>query len=178
MGGKELVDTAPTKTVIHMANTSPNRIKTLHQQSTIMLSRSFQGESSVLRVRLRVIKTHYEYTLAHYEYALAEWICISGSANTHHFHLVHIHNGWVCICNEFFMTLKSDSHYWSLTLRTAAEKNSPLLYQLYASLSIWLLYKIFSGRSEKEFWLAQTIPSVIIFSSLKPLKWKLIADPI
>ena len=37
-----------------------------------MLSGSSQGESSVLRVRLKVVKTHYDYTLAHYEYALAE----------------------------------------------------------------------------------------------------------
>ena len=37
-----------------------------------MLSGSSQGESSVLRVRLRVIKTCYKYALAHYEYALAE----------------------------------------------------------------------------------------------------------
>ena len=37
-----------------------------------MLSGSSQGEISVLRVRLRVIKTHYEYALAHYEYALVE----------------------------------------------------------------------------------------------------------
>ena len=37
-----------------------------------MLSGSSQGESSVLRVRLRVLKTHYEYVLVHYEYALVE----------------------------------------------------------------------------------------------------------
>ena len=41
-----------------------------------MSNGSSQGESSVLRVRLRVVKTHYKYALAHYEYALAE-------ANTH-----------------------------------------------------------------------------------------------
>ena len=41
-------------------------------ESTVMLSGSSQGESSVSRVRLRVVKTHYECTLAHYEYALAE----------------------------------------------------------------------------------------------------------
>ena len=58
-----------------------------------MPSRSFQGESSVLRVRLRVIKTHYEY-------ALAEQIRISRSANAHHFHLVHIRNGQVHIPNQ------------------------------------------------------------------------------
>ena len=56
------------------------RLDLITSQSTIMLSRSFQGESSVLRARLRVVKNplqnyvlaHYEYTLAHYEYALAE----------------------------------------------------------------------------------------------------------
>ena len=34
-------------------------------ESTIMLSCSSQGEISVLRVRLRVVKKHYKYTLAH-----------------------------------------------------------------------------------------------------------------
>ena len=77
-----------------------------------MLSSSSQGESSVTRVRLEGHKNPYEY-------ALAEWICISGSVNTHHFHLV-------CICNGFLMTLKSDSQPSTVNLRTAPEKNSAL----------------------------------------------------
>ena len=54
-------------------------------QGKIYLSFSFERESSVMRVRLRVVKNthyeyalaHYKYALAHYEYALAEQICIS-----------------------------------------------------------------------------------------------------
>ena len=43
-----------------------------------------------------------------------------------YFLLVRIHNGLMDICNGFFTTLKSDSHYWTLTLRIAAEKKFPL----------------------------------------------------
>ena len=76
-----------------------------------MFSGSSQGESSVFRVRLRVVKNHYEYTLAHYEHALAEANTHQGKWNRHHLLLVHIRNGLVHICNGFFTTLKSDSHY-------------------------------------------------------------------
>ena len=69
-------------------------------QSTIMLRLSSQCETSVMRVRLRVVKkTHYKYALAHYEYTLVERTRISGSVNKHHFHLVHICNGLVHIHN-------------------------------------------------------------------------------
>ena len=101
---------------------------------TIMLSDSSQGESSVLRVRLRVVKnplrictsplwiciSRSEYTLAEVEYtSLPPSVYCNG--------LVCIRNGLMHIRNGVFMTLKSDSHYWTLTLRTAAEENSPLL---------------------------------------------------
>ena len=50
VGGKEIVDTPPTKTVIHMANTSPDRIKTLYYQlyaslSIWLLCKIFSGRS-------------------------------------------------------------------------------------------------------------------------------------
>ena len=77
-----------------------------------MLSGSSQGESSVLRVRLRVVKNPLRiYALAHYKYTLAEVNMHYQKWNTHHFLLVHIHNGLMRIRNGIFMTLKSDSHY-------------------------------------------------------------------
>ena len=69
-------------------------------QSTIMLRLSSQCETSVMRVRLRVVKkNHYKYALARYEYTLVEQTCISRSVNKHHFHLVRICNGLVHIRN-------------------------------------------------------------------------------
>ena len=41
-------------------------------ESTIVLNRSSQGESSVLRVRLRVIKNPLRICISRSEYALAE----------------------------------------------------------------------------------------------------------
>ena len=51
--------------------------------------------------------------------------------------LVHILNGLVCIRTGSLKTLKSDSHYWSLTLRTETEINSALLKMS------WLKSKVF-----------------------------------
>ena len=64
----------------------------LPQESTIMLSGSSQGESSVLRVRLMVVKKPLRISISISEYALDEW-------NTDHFFLVCIRNGLVHICN-------------------------------------------------------------------------------
>ena len=78
-------------------------------ESTIMLSDSSQGESSVLSV-----KTHYEYALAHYEHALAEVEYAS-------LLLVHICDGLMCIRNGFLrpssVTLITELSPWELPLR-------------------------------------------------------------
>ena len=54
----------------------------------LMLSDSSPGESSVLRVKLRVVKNPSQMHISGSEYALAEV-----EYNAHHFLLVHIRNG-------------------------------------------------------------------------------------
>ena len=57
-----------------------------------------------MRVRLEGHKKPLRIHTSESKYTLAE-------ANMHHFLLVHIRNGLMCIRNGFLMTLKSDSHY-------------------------------------------------------------------
>ena len=80
------------------------KVRVIVQSTIIMLRRSSQCDTSVMRVR--VIKNPLQICSSPLQICTSPLqIYISGSANTHHFH-----NGLVHIPNEFFMTLKSDSH--------------------------------------------------------------------
>ena len=102
-------------------------------EGRIFHSWSSQGESSVMRVRLRVVKNPLRiricplwictsplwicisplriYALTHYKYALGGSDVYSTSTNEYSLLLMHICNGLMRICNGFFTTL-------SLTVNT------------------------------------------------------------
>ena len=80
-----------------------------YYQGRIFLRGGSQGETSVMRVRLeghkRVVKNPFTNTHAHHEHVLGGSFVYSTSANVYLLPLMRIHNGLMCICNGFFMTL-------------------------------------------------------------------------